>query len=141
MIEFQAKIHSFLRAAVLLLAFSSCSGLQQASHTEPLLIENNITINGKASQSDDDYDILRQRPNKGWAGVRLFLSMYGAGEKIPNTGVGKWLMNIGEPPVYLDSLSRVQSAAQLGIHYFNLGYFNAEVTSYEKVKGRKAKAY
>ena len=141
MIEFRAKIHSFSRAAVLLLAFSSCSGLQQASHTEPLLIENNITINGKASQSDDDYEILRQRPNKGWAGVRLFLSMYGAGEKISNTGVGKWLMNIGEPPVYLDSLSRVQSASQLGIHYFNLGYFNAKVTSYDEVKGRKAKAF
>ena len=141
MIEFRAKIHSFLRAAVLLVAFSSCSGLRQASLNEPLLIENRITVNDKPSQSEDDYDILRQRPNKGWAGIRLFLSMYGAGKKIPETGIGKWLMNIGEPPVFLDSISRQQSAKQLGIHYFNLGYFNAQVSSYDEVKGRKAKAF
>ena len=121
------------------LLFSSCSGVRFASADQLLLVDNQIKVNGKNSTSDEDFEILRQRPNKSFSGIRLFLTMYGIGSKKPNTGVGKWLMNIGEAPVYYDSIQQAQSAKQLATHYFNLGYFDASVTSKTSVKGKKAK--
>jgi len=123
----------------LAMLFSSCSGLKLASADQPLLVDNQIKVNGKNSNSDDDFEILRQRPNKSFSGVRLFLSMYGIGAKKPNTGVGKWLMNIGEAPVYYDSIQQVQSAKQLSTHYFNLGYFDANVSTLTTIKGKAAR--
>ena len=80
MIKFPAKIHAIslrhLTVALALLTLGSCSGLRPVSKDTPILVENDIRINGKPTQSDEDYDIMRQRPNKGIGNIRLFLSMY-----------------------------------------------------------------
>ena len=66
---------------------------------------------------------MRQRPNKGIGNIRLFLSMYQLGDKIGDNSLGNWLKNIGEAPTYYDSISRLNTASQLQLHYFNLGYY------------------
>ena len=106
-----------------------------------MLIENEIKVNGKPTQSDEDFDIMRQRPNRGLGNVRLFLSMYQLGDRLGDNGMGNWLKSIGEPPHYYDSIARLTSASQLGLHYFNLGYYNAEITTYETIKGKKVTAH
>ena len=60
---------------------TSCTGLRRISAEEPILVENNIKVNGNTSRSDDDYDIMRQRPNRGFGNIRLFLTLYQWGER------------------------------------------------------------
>ena len=145
MIKFPAKIHAislrYLIVALALLTLGSCSGLRPVSKETPILVENDIRINGKPTQSDEDYDIMRQRPNKGIGNVRLFLSMYQLGDRIGDNAVGNWLKNIGEAPTYYDSISRLNTASQLALHYFNLGYYQSEITTYESIKRKKATAH
>ena len=112
-----------------------------ASESRPLLTENDITVNGKPTRSEDDFEIMRQRPNKTILGRRLFLSAHNTGAKLGDNLVGRWLQNIGETPVFYDSIQQVKSAQQLGLHYFNLGYYRAQITHYPEHKGRKTKAH
>ena len=145
MIKFPAKIHAIslrhLTVALALLTLGSCSGLRPVSKDSPILVENDIRINGKPTQSEEDYDIMRQRPNKGIGNIRLFLSMYQLGDKIGDNSLGNWLKNIGEAPMVYDSIARLNTASQLGLHYFNLGYYGAKVTTYESIKGKRATAH
>ena len=120
---------------------ASCSGLRVVDELAPLLVENNIEVNGKATQSDDDFDIMRQRPNRGIGNVRLFLSMHQIGTSLGENVIGQWFKSIGEAPAVYDSIARINSAAQLGLHYFNLGFYKTEVTTYETVKRKKVIAH
>lgn len=120
---------------------SGCSGLRHISPETPILVDNDIMVNGAPTKSDDDYDIMRQRPNKGIGNIRLFLSLHQIGAKVGDNGFGNWLQNIGEAPTYYDSIVRLQTASQLGLHYFNLGYYQSEITTYETVRKKRAKAH
>ncbi|HAR22151.1 MAG TPA: hypothetical protein DCR47_06265, partial [Cryomorphaceae bacterium] len=145
MTNFTAKIHRFfypvLFGGTLLFITSSCSGLQQATTESPLLVKNDIRINGRPTLSDDDYDIMRQRPNKGLGNVRMFLSLYGLGSKIGDNATGNWLKRIGEPPAFFDSVAFEATAAQLQQHYFNLGYYLVEDTAFAEQNGKKVVAH
>lgn len=120
---------------------ASCSGLRSVDEVAPLLVKNNIEVNGKATKSDDDFDIMRQRPNRGIGNVRLFLSMHQIGTSIGENVLGQWFKSIGEAPAVYDSIARLNSAAQLGLHYFNLGFYKTEVTTYETLKRKKVIAH
>lgn len=135
--KIQAKPSSLLIWSVLIFLLSSCSGLRRVDKDAPLLVKNEILINGKPTSSDDDYDIMRQRPNRGALNVRVFLSMYQLGDKLGDNKVGNWLKNAGEAPSVYDSVARLKTAQQLGLHYFNLGYYRSEITTFETVKNKK----
>ncbi|MEY2963328.1 MAG: hypothetical protein RL754_589 [Bacteroidota bacterium] len=124
-----------------MLGQSSCSGLRSASESAPLLVENDIRINGKKSTSDEDHDIMRQRPNKRFLGQRFFLSAYNFGMYLGPNFLGTWLQDIGERPVYANAAEQAKTAEQLGLHYFNLGYYRNEITFYQSQKGKKATAH
>jgi len=139
--KIQAKYAAYATALLVLFTATSCSGLRQVQADAPLLVKNEILINGKPTSSDDDYDIMRQRPNRGVGNVRLFLSMHQFGERIGDNGVGNWFKNIGEAPAIYDSLARLQTAQQLGLHYFNLGYYRTNITTHETRKRKKVTAH
>ena len=120
---------------------SSCTGLKQASTEKPLLVKNDIRINGRHTLRDDDFDIMRQRPNKGLGNVRMFVSLYGLGSKLGDNGTGNWLKRIGEPPAYFDPIAFNASATQLKQHYFNLGFYHADDTAFTVQKGKKVVAH
>ena len=80
------------------LFLTSCTGLRRISAEEPILVENSIKVNGNTSRSDDDYDIMRQRPIE-VGNIRLFLTLYQWGERAGENAVGNWLRNIGEAPL------------------------------------------
>lgn len=73
--------------------------------------------------------------------MRPYLAVYGLGQKMGATSLGAWFQKIGEPPVFYDSIEQIKSAQQLGLHYFNLGYYRAETTSWAKHKGRKTTVF
>ena len=143
--NFTAKIHRFfypvLFGAALLFTTSSCTGLQQASKEKPLLVKNDIRINGRPTLSDEDYDIMRQRPNKGLGNIRMFVSLYGLGSKLGENATGNWLKRIGEPPAYFDATAFNATASQLKQHYFNLGFYQASDTAFTEQKGKKVIAH
>ncbi|MDA0740408.1 MAG: BamA/TamA family outer membrane protein [Bacteroidetes bacterium] len=143
--NFTAKIHRFfypvLFGAALLFTTSSCTGLQQASTEKPLLVKNDIRINGRPTLSDEDYDIMRQRPNKGLGNIRLFVSLYGLGSKLGENATGNWLKRIGEPPAFFDPTAFNATASQLKQHYFNLGFYQASDTAFTEQKGKKIIAH
>ena len=145
MTNFTAKIHRFfypvLFGAALLFTTSSCTGLQQASKEKPLLVKNDIRINGRPTLSDDDYDIMRQRPNKGLGNIRMFVSLYGLGSKLGENATGNWLKRIGEPPAYFNATAFNATASQLKQHYFNLGFYQASDTAFTEQKGKKVIAH
>ena len=145
MTNFTAKIHRFfypvLFGAALLFTTSSCTGLQQASKGKPLLVKNDIRINGRPTLSDEDYDIMRQRPNKGLGNIRMFVSLYGLGSKLGENATGNWLKRIGEPPAYFDATAFNATASQLKQHYFNLGFYQASDTAFTEQKGKKVIAH
>ena len=115
--------------------------MKQASTEKPLLVKNDIRINGRPTLSDDDFDIMRQRPNKGLGNVRMFVSLYGLGSKLGDNGTGNWLKRIGEPPAYFDPIAFNASATQLKQHYFNLGFYHADDTAFTVQKGKKVVAH
>ena len=139
--KIQAKSTAYAFAVLVLFTLSGCSGLRRVSEDAPLLVKNEILVNGQATNSDDDYDIMRQRPNRGIGNVRLFLSMYQFGDRIGDNSVGNWFKNIGEAPAVYDSLSRLQTVQQIGLHYFNLGYYRSQITTFETVKRKKVTAH
>jgi len=139
--KIQGKFTIYAFALLLLFTLSGCSGLRHVPEVAPVLVKNEILINGKPTKSDDDYDIMRQRPNRGIGNVRVFLSMYQFGERIGNNRFGNWLKNIGEAPAVYDSIARIKTAQQLGLHYFNLGYYNSQITTFETVKRKKVVAH
>ncbi|MEC8458635.1 MAG: BamA/TamA family outer membrane protein [Bacteroidota bacterium] len=143
--NFPAKIRpiyvNFLWTIFTAFFLIGCTGLRRISAEDPILVENNIKVNGKISRSDDDYDIMRQRPNRGFGNIRLFLTLYQWGERAGENAVGNWLRNIGEAPTYYDSIARLNTASQLQLHYFNLGYYKTQVHSRHKIKGKKVRAY
>ena len=145
MTNFTAKIHRFfypvLFGIVLLFTTSSCTGLQQASLEKPMLVKNEIRINGHKTNSDDDYDIMRQRPNKGFGNIRMFVSLYGVGNKAGDHFIGNWLKRIGEPPAYFDSNAFNSSSAQLKQHYFNQGFYQVADTAFVEQKKKKVVAH
>ena len=145
MTNFTAKIHRFfypvLFGAALLFTTSSCTGLQQASKEKPLLVKNDIRINGRPTLSDEDYNIMRQRPNKGLGNIRMFVSLYGLGSKLGENATGNWLKRIGEPPAYFDATAFNATASQLKQHYFNLGFYQASDTAFTEQKGKKVIAH
>ena len=145
MIYFPAKIRpiclNFLWIVFALPLLSSCTGLRSISVEKPILVENNIKVNGHNSRSDDDYDIMRQRPNRGFGNIRLFLTFYQWGERVGENAIGNWLHNIGEAPSYYDSIARLNTASQLRLHYFNLGFYKTHVNSDDRIRGKRVRAY
>ena len=121
-------------------ALTGCTGLRQASEEVPLLTKQTVLLNGKGTPFDEDYDILRQRPNKSILGQRPYLWAYGTGQRLGPNLFGRWLQNIGEPPVYFDSVAQLRSAQQLGLHYFNLGYYRVQTTTWHEHVGKRVHA-
>ncbi len=52
--------------------------------------------------------------------------------------IGEFLMEIGEPPVILDTISTIKSETNLKVYAQNRGFFRAEVSSETHVKRKKA---
>lgn len=96
----------------------------------------------------DESGMLGHRANRKLFGVyRFHLRTYQTGQRglekgKDSTWLRNSLVNIGEPPVLVDSSKCELSVKRLQDHYFNLGFLNAQVT-YEirtsKVNSKKAK--
>ncbi|MBR9859518.1 BamA/TamA family outer membrane protein [bacterium] len=102
---------------------------------EKLLVKNKIEHSDKSNVDlSDESDYLRQRPNRKLFGfIRFHLWAYQSGAKGVSIGqdtgrIRKFLINIGEPPVVLDTSKARLSAEKLSDYYYSKGYLNNSVT-------------
>ncbi|MCA1758005.1 MAG: BamA/TamA family outer membrane protein [Bacteroidales bacterium] len=80
--------------------------------------------------------VVRPEPNSSFLGMRpkLWLYMRAGGE--PSTGIGRWLKEKGEPPVYISEVRPEATAEIIDASLFNRGFFNSH-TETERVEKEK----
>lgn len=106
------------------------------------LLNKNIIKTDQTRFRENLNGIIKQKPNRRILGIfRFHLGVYNLGSRGNETGFKRWLKNIGEEPVILDTALMDKSSEQLSIFMQNNGYFNAVVTDSVKYKKKKAKVY
>ena len=107
-----------------------CSPTKHVPKGKQLLIENQVLVNNERESRSQPKAVIRQKPNKNikvpvvnWVIWRPYLQLYNLGNPEKKKGFSHWLTEIGEAPTVLDSTSMFNSARQLGLFYFNEGYF------------------
>ena len=130
------KPHPFFAATLvaMLLFAAGCSPTKHVPKGKQLLIENQVLVNNEREPRSQPKAVIRQKPNKNlsiplvnWVIWRPYLQLYNLGNPEKEKGFSHWLTEIGEPPTVLDSTSMLNSARQLGLYYFNEGFFLNEV--------------
>lgn len=129
----------------------SCSATKYVPKGKQLLIENEIYVNAERESRSQPNAVIRQKPNKNikiplvnWVIWRPYLQLYNLGNPAKEKGFSHWLTNIGEPPTILDSNVMFNSSRQLGLFYFNEGYFLNEIetaVSYHRKNTRATVSY
>ena len=117
-----------------MLFVAGCSPTKYVPKGKQLLVRNQIIMNGENSKDGNAKAIIKQKPNKkvelpvvNWVLWRPYLQLYNLGNPEKKKGFSHWLTDIGEPPTVLDSNSMFNSGRQIGMYYFNNGYFNNQV--------------
>ncbi len=135
----QIKSHSFFLVKLLLVLWtlSSCSLVKWVPKNQLLLMENELFVDNKKAGSEMR-SIIRQQPNERLlGGPRLSLQLYNLGDPNAKKGLKKFWINMGKPPVTIDSALVNTSAQQLGAYLFNKGYFENESHWEINVNGNK----
>jgi hypothetical protein len=113
---------------------TSCNPTKYVPKGKQLLVRNDVLMNGKKVKGSNPQAIIKQKPNKklevpgvNWVVSRPYLWLYNLGNPAKEKGFSHWLTKIGEPPTVLDSNAMFVSGRQIGMYYFNQGYFNNQV--------------
>jgi outer membrane protein assembly factor BamA len=113
------------------------------------LVENKVKFKGKAKgKSNLGYELLqntKQQPNNKFFGVPRPFFYYSAKDTVDMSKIGKvWKRflgkNLGEAPVYLDTILTQEAARSMTYYLQNRGYFFAEVEEKISANRRKTKA-
>ncbi|MFY0643098.1 MAG: BamA/TamA family outer membrane protein [Bacteroidia bacterium] len=123
---------------------SGCKLTKMVPDDSHLLVNTSIDHKVKYDiDLSDQYNYLSQKPNRRLGPIRFHLRAYHTGAR----GIAKgkdstwWrrtLMNIGEPPVIVDSQLCALSVDKLSDYYFSKGYLENEV-SYEIMPSKRKK--
>ncbi|MCC7297727.1 MAG: BamA/TamA family outer membrane protein, partial [Bacteroidia bacterium] len=142
--KFEVGITALFLAALFLVGCGVGKTIPKGSH---LLKKNKVLIQGNVPSSEINAQILH-RPNKRviFEKVPIYLWAYALGtnkrhpEKSDSTKLRRKLRNdYGEPPILVDSTFVHLSADNIQNYLFNIGYFDAVVTTEIKYSKKKAK--
>lgn len=131
---------SFLCLVVLFL--SACNLTRSLKEGEYLVNKNTIVSDNKLVKTDEASDFIKQKPNRRILGMfRFHLAVYNYAAKGGITSkTDSFLVDIGEPPVILDTLLTEKSVKQIKLYLFSKGYFDATVNDEIVRKKKKKKA-
>ena len=115
---------------------SSCNIYKQVPNDQSVLIRNEIKILGKEKDiindffyRDELFQLPIQKPNKKIIGIPVSQHIWAFYNKKKVTKFSQFMKNkIGNAPVIFDSTKLPQSKSIFENYYFNLGYFDNEVT-------------
>jgi hypothetical protein len=127
-------MRTLILAVLAILFVVGCSPTKYVPKGKQLLVRNQIIVNGETAKDANAKAIIKQKPNKkvelpvlDWVLWRPYLQLYNLGNPEKEKGFSHWLTDIGEPPTVLDSNAMFNSGGQIGMYYFNKGYFNNQV--------------
>ena len=123
--------------AVLMLAVS-CSTTRVIPEGEYRLAKNAIEItNSKKFDPSSLNQYIKQQPNSTLFGWNPFMSIYNWADPDKETGMAKFLRKIGTAPVVYSPLAVESTIENIENHLEYIGYYNSNVASDIRVKGRK----
>ena len=122
--------------------FSSCSSTKYVPKDQYLL--KSVKVKSESNYHDINTlalrNYVRQMPNSRWFSLyKLPLAVYSLSGRDSTKWLNRTLKSMGEAPVVFDSLSSVQTCADLAQQLKNEGFLDAQVRLQVSTKGRKAK--
>ena len=122
--------------------FSSCSSTKYVPKDQYLL--KSVKVKSESNYHDINTlalrNYVRQMPNSRWFSLyKLPLAVYSLSGRDSTKWINRTLKSMGEAPVVFDSLSSVQTCADLAQQLKNEGFLDAQVRLQGSTKGRKAK--
>ena len=122
--------------------FSSCSSTKYVPKDQYLL--KSVKVKSESNYHDINTlalrNYVRQMPNSRWFSLyKLPLAVYSLSGRDSTKWINRTLKSMGEAPVVFDSLSSVQTCADLAQQLKNEGFLDAQVRLQVATKGRKAK--
>ena len=122
--------------------FSSCSSTKYVPKDQYLL--KSVKVKSESNYHDINTlalrNYVRQMPNSRWFSLyKLPLAVYSLSGRDSTKWINRTLKSMGEAPVVFDSLSSVQTCADLAQQLKNEGFLDAQVSLQVSTKGRKAK--
>ena len=122
--------------------FSSCSSTKYVPKDQYLL--KSVKVKSESNYHDINTlalrNYVRQIPNSRWFSLyKLPLAVYSLSGRDSTKWINRTLKSMGEAPVVFDSLSSVQTCADLAQQLKNEGFLDAQVRLQVSTKGRKAK--
>ena len=122
--------------------FSSCSSTKYVPKDQYLL--KSVKVKSESNYHDINTlalrNYVRQMPNSRWFSLyKRPLAVYSLSGRDSTKWINRTLKSMGEAPVVFDSLSSVQTCADLAQQLKNEGFLDAQVRLQVSTKGRKAK--
>lgn len=122
--------------------FSSCSSTKYVPKDQYLL--KSVKVKSESNYHDINTlalrNYVRQMPNSRWFSLyKLPLAVYSLSGRDSTKWINRTLKSMGEAPVVFDSLSSVQTCADLAQQLKNEGFLDAQVRLQVSTKGRKVK--
>jgi outer membrane protein assembly factor BamA len=131
-------LKKYILYIVIALFTYSCSTVKNVPENEYLL--DKVVVKSKIQTITNERFLpyIKQKPNVRIVGMFKFhLWLYNLAGKDTSKAFNKWLMRIGEDPVFYDSFLAEQSTQQLALFMKNRGYFHAKVKDTAIVKRKK----
>ena len=135
------KIYSKYTIVVLWLLLASCSATKFIPDNQYLLNRVDIQCDETNFNASSLDPYIRQHANSKWfSALKVPLGTY----SLAGTDTTKWfnrfLQSIGEAPVVYDTIQARKSCDDLRMALQNMGYMEANVSLFTKVKGKKLRA-
>jgi len=115
----------------------SCNSTRKVQNDQYLLKRNKILINDSKISKEIIKELIKQKPNKKFLGIKFKLSFYNLARKENPKGFSKFLMKIGEAPVVLDTLLTNSTLKKMDLYLDNHGYFNSKVEKSIRYSNKK----
>ena len=107
----------------------ACNPTRHVPDGKYLLVGNQIKTDSTLFSKEQFENLSKQKPNRKILGfIRFHLWLYNVGNSGKDKKFRKWLRNIGEEPVILDSLLTERTIQQYRLFLEKNGFFNATVT-------------
>ncbi len=127
----------FIILLTVISAIQSCSPAKYFEEDQYLLHRYRIEDTESKIPKDEYRNYVKQKPNKRVLGWKFWLSLYNLSGKDKDSGLSRWLRNIGEPPVVYNEDLQANTVQQLEMFLFNRGYFDARINDTTLIHNRK----
>ena len=118
---------------LVIIFISSCNPTKGIKYNELLLDNNKVFVNDTISNDINILSLIKQNPNSKPIGLGIPLRLYihnlsknDTLKSFKKISVNKFLKDIGEKPVIIDSLKTINSLKDIQSYYFSKGWFDVD---------------